>query len=380
VTCKYQLFGPLDEAAYAALREDIEARGVLVPVEEDEHGSILDGHNRAAIARELGIDYPRLIRAGLTEEEKRSHVRKVNLLRRHLDREQKRMLIAEQLKDTPLLSDRQVAAMLGVHHTTVGTTRLELVRSGELANLASSLGADGKERPRERVPRTALATSKQEAAEVQSALLDLGESKPEEDAPPPIQTADAVKKQARKATQPQAPETPTLPPERYSLILADPPWKTNFRRGTGRDFENHYAPMDLEAIKALDVPSISAPDSILFLWAVSMLLPEALEVMKEWGFTFKASAVWVKDRMGMGFYWRLKHEYLLVGTNGAPGVPAYADRFESVIYAERGAHSEKPVEVHEMIETMYPNARRIELFARAARPGWTLWGAEAPIP
>jgi len=191
-------------------------------------------------------------------------------------------------------------------------------------------------------------------------------------------TQDAVIKAARKAAQPKPYETPPLPIGKWERILADPPWKTNFRRGTGRDFENHYPPMELDAIKALPVADLAAKDCTLILWAVSMLLPQALQVMQAWGFEFKASAVWVKDRIGQGYYWRLQHEYILLGTRGSPGAPADADRFPSVIYADKGRHSEKPVEVHEMIEQMFPTGRRIELFARAARPGWALWGAEAP--
>jgi hypothetical protein len=84
MTATYQLLPPLNEDEYAARRADIAKRGVLVPVEVDENGAILDGHNRSAIAAELGIEVPRLIRSGWTEEQKRDHVLKLNLLRRQL--------------------------------------------------------------------------------------------------------------------------------------------------------------------------------------------------------------------------------------------------------------------------------------------------------
>lgn len=86
---KYQLLPDLGTSEYEALREDIRRRGVLVPVELDENGEILDGHNRAAIAAELGIDYPTVVRAGLTEDDKYQHVLALNLARRHLSREQR---------------------------------------------------------------------------------------------------------------------------------------------------------------------------------------------------------------------------------------------------------------------------------------------------
>lgn len=85
MSAPYQLLPPLTDDERAALHADIEARGVLVPVELDETGAILDGHNRAEIAAELGIEYPTIVRAGWTEEQKREHVLKLNLARRHLD-------------------------------------------------------------------------------------------------------------------------------------------------------------------------------------------------------------------------------------------------------------------------------------------------------
>ena len=81
---QYQLFAPLRSEEYDALKADIRKRGVMVPVELDEHGAILDGHHRAKIAAELGITYPSVVRTFESEQDKREWVLKVNLLRRHL--------------------------------------------------------------------------------------------------------------------------------------------------------------------------------------------------------------------------------------------------------------------------------------------------------
>ena len=98
----FQLLPPLGAKEYAALKADIKERGVLVPIERDERGNTLDGHHRLQICAELGIkEYPTAIRVGLSDMEKRAHVRSLNLNRRHLSQSQRRALIAEQLKDTP---------------------------------------------------------------------------------------------------------------------------------------------------------------------------------------------------------------------------------------------------------------------------------------
>jgi ParB-like chromosome segregation protein Spo0J len=82
---RYQVLRPLQSAAYAALRADISRRGVLVAIEVDEEGEILDGHNRQAIAGELGIECPRVVRAGVgTDDDKLDYALRMNLLRRHL--------------------------------------------------------------------------------------------------------------------------------------------------------------------------------------------------------------------------------------------------------------------------------------------------------
>ena len=83
---KYQLFGPLRDEEFAALEADILKRGVQVAVEVDEDGDTLDGHHRKAIAEKHGLPYPKVTRHFATEAEKREHVIKLNLARRHLER------------------------------------------------------------------------------------------------------------------------------------------------------------------------------------------------------------------------------------------------------------------------------------------------------
>ena len=146
----YQVMPPLTADEYAELKSDIEQRGVMVPVEYDEDGNILDGHHRVQICEELGIaDFPKIVRTGFTESEKRTHARKLNMARRHLSGEQKRELTKDEMRNNPYRSDRQVANDLGVSNGFVSRVRKEMERDGELCTVHSSIGADGKERPRQ---------------------------------------------------------------------------------------------------------------------------------------------------------------------------------------------------------------------------------------
>jgi N6-adenosine-specific RNA methylase IME4 len=174
-----------------------------------------------------------------------------------------------------------------------------------------------------------------------------------------------------------------LPARRYGVILADPPWRFEpYSRVTGMDraAENHYPTSPLEEIKTLDVGSIAAPDCVLFLWATVPMLPQALAVMAAWGFAYKSSFTWAKDRMGTGYWSRNQHEMLLVGTRGRIPAPAMGTQRSSLIVAPVREHSHKPDEAYELIESYFPSLPKIELHARGAiaRPGWSQWGAEAP--
>ena len=142
--------------------------------------------------------------------------------------------------------------------------------------------------------------------------------------------------------------------------------------------DNHYATSTLDTIKARDVPSIAADDCVLFLWATAPMMPQALQVMEAWGFDYVSQCVWVKDKAGTGYWFRNKHELLLVGTRGKIPAPLEGTQWESVITAPRGRHSEKPEAVYRLIEEYYPLLPKIELNARKARKGWDAWGLEAP--
>ena len=159
----YQVMPELSAEEYAELKADIEQRGVMVPIEFDELGNVLDGYHRLQICKELGIkDYSKVIRAGMSESEKLTHARKLNIARRHLTQEQKRGLIQAQLKETPEKSDRQIAKDLGVDKNTVNSQRKQLEASGEIHRMNKSIGSDGKQYPRNRKPVSVFNPTKKE--------------------------------------------------------------------------------------------------------------------------------------------------------------------------------------------------------------------------
>src|SRR5947209_8942394 len=120
---KYRLLQPLDAETYAGLKANIALNGVQVPVVRDEKGYILDGFARAQIARELGYECPSVTVRGLTEQEKRSAVRALNLARRQLDWQTKRQIIADELKENPRRYNNWIAKSIDVYDKNVSCVR-----------------------------------------------------------------------------------------------------------------------------------------------------------------------------------------------------------------------------------------------------------------
>jgi len=162
----------------------------------------------------------------------------------------------------------------------------------------------------------------------------------------------------------------------YSIIYADPPWKYDFSETISRKIEQKYPTMDLNKLKKMLIPSDR--NALLFLWATAPKLREALEVMDVWGFEYKTHAIWDKERIGMGYWFRGQHELLLIGVRGDFSPPKEKQRVSSVIRIPRGKHSEKPNKIRELIDGWYPEHKKIELFARTRYKDWDVWGNEAP--
>ena len=184
----------------------------------------------------------------------------------------------------------------------------------------------------------------------------------------------ALKREEERAKREETPVQIPLPTGKYSVILADPPWRYPFTETNNRQIENHYPTMDLEEIKAMDLPADD--NCVLFLWVTAPFLADAMHVLKAWGFTYKTGAVWDKERLGMGYWFRIQHEHLLIAVRGDVKTPYPENRVSSVIRAPRGEHSKKPECVYDMIEKMFPGERYLELFARTTRDGWSSWGNE----
>lgn len=160
--------------------------------------------------------------------------------------------------------------------------------------------------------------------------------------------------------------------ETFGTIYADPPWKYG-NQATRASTNNHYATMTVDEIAALPVAQLAAEGCHLHLWTTNAFLFEGPRIFAAWGFEYKSCFVWVKPQMGIGNYWRVSHEFLLLGVRGKARFLDHG--LTSWLQADRGEHSAKPEQVRLMIEKAGPGPR-LELFARQKANGWTVWGNE----
>ena len=166
------------------------------------------------------------------------------------------------------------------------------------------------------------------------------------------------------------------------VLIADPPWEFKDRLpGKTRGASNNYKTISLDEIKAFRLPLqvTSAPDAVLFMWRVSAMQQEALDVARCWGFQPYGELVWQKltktgsrKHFGLGHILRASHETCLIAVRGK--VPPAVRNVRSTFEAPVGIHSEKPKKFFELVEALYPHAHRYELFARRPRSGIAQWG------
>lgn len=179
-----------------------------------------------------------------------------------------------------------------------------------------------------------------------------------------------------------------LPDRRYDVILADPPWAYYGQQDKWGAAAKFYSTAPDEAIVRLPIPDLLDERGVLFLWATSPRLDVAMACLSEWKLHFRGIAfVWVKARKDGGpigaqgvrpSIVKPTAEYVLAASRVARGRPMKLgdEGVPNVILAPKRAHSQKPDEVTACIERLYPDARRLELFARTERPGWDAWGDE----
>lgn len=370
---------------FHALKADILENGQYETIKLFD-GKILDGRHRYQACRELDIEPKTEEWEGTNPLE---YVLSVNLQRRHLTESQRAMAAAEvatlpkganQHTAVAAPTQQSIAKLFAVSPDSIqrgkkvisqgSAALIEQVRNGEVSVAkAAELVTLSKNKQAAALKATERETLAH-AAEIRAKRGELVKQKRIEVMQTRIEKNKALKADDLGSS--------------FSLIYADPAWRypATGKSGSRLRIENQYPTMTTTEICALPVEGICDKDAMLFLWVPSALLHDGLEVMKAWGFEYLTQAVWHKKggkAPYLGGVFLQAHEMLLVGKrgNGLPA-PAAKNKISSVIEAPRRKHSQKPDQMYDLFEKMYPAFKKnfVELFARNKRDGWACWGNE----
>jgi N6-adenosine-specific RNA methylase IME4 len=346
------------EERLAELAEDIRANGLLEPIVLFE-GKVLDGRNRLAACGLAGVE-PTFVDFDGDEDEAYAYVESRNAMRRDLADDARSLAIVRLFKKREAAKTTKELAQ-AARVTPSRMARVERVETcPELADLVWS----GKAKA------SAVEKFVDAPEDVRRRFVEKVEAG--------VKPTHAARELKREELADKSIE---LPEGQFRVIYADPPWQYGDSKGfeayDKTAAEGHYPTMPLDDICALDVKSIAAENSVLFMWGTFPLLPDALKVIAAWGFKYKTAFVWDKQRVNMGNYHTADAELLFVATRGSC-VPDADKRERQVQRIERTErHSAKPEDFRKLIDTLYPKGPRVELFRRGAAPeGWVVLGNE----
>jgi len=362
------LIPPLSNEEFKQLERNILEEGIREPL-ITWNGILIDGHNRYRIAQEHDINYETL-----EKEFENIFLVKVWMIynqfgRRNLSNYWKSVLaleienvFKEKGKENLILSGENFGKGLQISAKPIIEkidTRHEIAK---IANVSHDTIAKVK-----KIQAVATPEVKEKLNTGQMSINEAyKEIKKEE--------IETKRKEIRETFEKQDVQ---VKDKKYRIIYADPPWKYgNAMPEYVTEPQDYYLLMNTEDICAMPIKDITEKDAVLFLWSTSPHLPEALEVAKAWGFTYKTTFIWDKIKHNMGHYNSVRHEILLVCTKGAC-TPDVKRLFDSVVSEERTEHSKKPNVFREIIETIYTYGNKIELFARETPEGWDVFGNQS---
>jgi N6-adenosine-specific RNA methylase IME4 len=359
-----RLIPALTQEEYKQLEDNILKEGIREKI-ITWNGYIIDGHNRYEISQKWGLDCQSESMQFKDEDEVKEWMILNQFGRRNLSNYQRSVLaleleglFREKAKEKQKLSEGK-----GIQKSE-DLKEPEFVTIKEVGKLAS-------------VSHDTIAKVKkiqEKAPEEVKQKLSTGEVSIN-------QVYQEIKKEEKKAEriqqiedieQGKLPELKGL----FNVISVDPPWpyegeskKTTSFDSVGRRVANPYPEMSITDIKKIEMPLME--DSVVLLWTTHKFLPDAFEILKDWGMDYKATLVWNKEKIGMGAWFRMQCEFCLVGIKGKP----YWENttFRDILNEPRREHSRKPDSFFEMIEQI-TKGRRLEYFSREKRTGWEVFG------
>ena len=334
-------------------------------------GFIIDGHNRYEIAKKHGLDFATIEKSFQSEQDVKEWMILNQFGRRNLSKYQ-RSVLALELEDVFRERARENQKISGENFgkgcqisdkpIDVIDTKKELAK---IADVSHDTIAKVKKIESKATPEIKEQLSKGELS-INEVYQDIRKEEKKQE------RIQEIKEQVQAIEAGELPELEGL----FEVISVDPPWPyegdskniTSYDPN-GRRVANPYPEMSIEEIKQIQIPA--SDNSVLFLWTTHKFLRDAFDILNDWGFEYKATMIWDKEKMGMGAWLRMQCEFCLVAIKGKP----YWDNtsYRDIIREPRREHSRKPDLFFEMVSKI-TIGRRLEYFSRQQREGWEVFG------
>lgn len=361
-----RLIPPLSKEEFSQLEANCLNEGIRDPIIVWD-GYIIDGHNRYEIALGNGLPYATMDKEFESEDDVKEWMILNQFGRRNLSNYQ-RSVLALELEQVFKDKAKEKEYIRKTTSQNSDESLPEISTKKELAKVANV--------SHDTIARVKFIEAKaDEETKAKLSTGDLTINKVYQDIKKEEKKAvrvELIEKQIEDIEHGLLPELEGL----FDVISVDPPWPyegenksvTSFD-SVGRRVANPYPEMSIEEIKAIQMPLMR--DAVVLLWTTHKFLPDAFDILNEWGLTYKATLVWNKEKIGMGAWFRMQCEFCLVGIKGKP----YWENttYRDILTEPRREHSRKPESFFEMIEKI-TMGRRLEYFSREQRQGWEVFG------
>jgi N6-adenosine-specific RNA methylase IME4 len=180
-----------------------------------------------------------------------------------------------------------------------------------------------------------------------------------------------------------------LPKAKYDVLLIDPPWSYHGQQDKWGAAAKFYPTMTDDELQAMPIKNLLTDKAVIFIWATAPRLDAAIKLIDAWGLHYRGVAfTWVKTKKDGSTpigargvrpsIVKPTAEFVLAASNIAKGrpIPIADESIKHIVLAPTQEHSRKPNQVHERINALYPEASKLELFARRPYEGWQVWGNE----
>ena len=364
-----KLIPPLSAEEHTQLTLNICKEGIREPLIL-WNNYIIDGHNRFEIAKQFNLEYKTINKEFENEDEVKEWMILNQFGRRNLSAYQ-RSVLALELEDVFRIKAKENISIENKNRSTDSAklpkrdsvdTRKELSKVAQVGERTLGMVKKIQEKAPQEI-KTKLSTGE---ISINAAYKEIKKEEKKEE------RVNLIKEQIQDIEKGNLPKLKGL----YNVVSVDPPWNyegqskeiTSFD-SIGRRVANPYPEMSTQEIKEIKLPLMD--DAIVFLWTTHKFLPDAFEILKEWGLEYKATIVWNKEKIGMGAWFRMQCEFCLLGIKGKP----YWDntKHRDIVIEPRRQHSRKPDSFFDIVNEI-TLGRKLEYFAREKRKGWDIFG------